>query len=225
MRLAVQQSHGDAQRGVQSCQSVPQGDVGPHRGTVREAVQVPARALHTGFLQGQGCHFAGHQLVSMHQMGFALEQALHSIRLDVSSLFPLCCRHHGWQALLGTGMCAEGRLQPFSLVAPPWWSASKMPMHAKHCTFCQGFAEWYPGMSAPTTGSQSGGHGKQCQGATWTKLCLSPEPAIGFADAGVARQAGLRPGLPIARDARIHQLWLEVLQYRGLAQSAGLCGR
>ena len=54
MRLAVQQRHGDAQRGVQSCQSVPQGDVGPHRGTVREAVQVPARALHTGFLQGPG---------------------------------------------------------------------------------------------------------------------------------------------------------------------------
>ena len=73
-------------------------------------------------------------------------------------------------------------------------------------------------------GSPSGGHGKQCHAATWTKLCLSPEPAVGFTDAGVARQAGLWPGLPIARDARIHQLWLEVLQNRGLAQSARLCG-
>ena len=46
----------------------------------------------------------------------------------------------------------------------------------------------------------------------WMTLWLSPETAIGFADAGIARQAGLGPGLPIARYARIHQLWLEVLQ-------------
>ena len=33
-----------------------------------------------------------------------------------SSLFPFYCRCHGWQVLLGTGSCAEGRLQSLS-----WW--------------------------------------------------------------------------------------------------------
>lgn len=34
----------------------------------------------------------------------------------VSSLFPFHCRCHGWQVLLGTGSCAEGKLQSLS-----WW--------------------------------------------------------------------------------------------------------
>ena len=61
-------------------------------------------------------------------------------------------------------------------------------------------------------GHPRGGDGKWCHAAMWMTLWLSPETAIGFADAGIARQAGLGPGLPIARYARIHQLWLEVLQ-------------
>ena len=82
-----------------------------------------------------------------------------------------------------------------------------------------------PGTSAPEMVTQSGGDGKRCHTATRTQLWLSPESAIGFADAGVARQAGFGPGLAISGYARIHQLWLEVLPHRGLAQSAELCGR